>query len=205
MQDAPLDEIYTYLERKIELISILANLSYAVGIDHTYLYVMYADHISCITGPESNEMSNVYFLLGCDYADQGFPIKALACFNQCSIIRKSDSETCYYNMAILFYWLGRSNDSISYFNKALVKREQSYGEQSNDVAEVYENLGAVYLSTFDFHSSDFYYSKAMQIRAGVKGIEKMSKEYERLEEQIENLFRKLCSYIESDPPEVEKP
>lgn len=66
-------------------------------------------------------------------------------------------------------------------------------------------MGAVYLSTFDFHSSDLYYSKAMQIRAGAKGLDKLSKEYERLEEQIENLFKKLCSYIESDPPEIEKP
>ena len=83
---------------------------------------MYADHVSHITGPESNDMSNVYFLLGCDYADQGFPIKALACFNQAAMIRKDDTEACHYNMAILFYWLGKNNDSISYFNKALVKR-----------------------------------------------------------------------------------
>ena len=61
-------------------------------------------------------------MLGCDYAEQGYPIKALACFNQCAKMRNDDVEACYYNMAILFYWLGKPNDSISYFNKALTKR-----------------------------------------------------------------------------------
>jgi hypothetical protein len=41
------------MEKKLELISILANLSYAIGMDYNYLYVIYADHICHMTKPDS--------------------------------------------------------------------------------------------------------------------------------------------------------
>lgn len=73
------------------MISILANLSYAVGLDHNYMYVLYAEHIAHMTRPDSIEMSNVYFFMGCNYAEQGFPNKALACFHQSAKIRVEDA------------------------------------------------------------------------------------------------------------------
>ena len=81
------EERITHYEKKLELISILANLSYAIGISHHYLYAIYATHLEHIKSECSGEVSNMYFLLGCDYAEQGFPIKAIACFNLCSEIR----------------------------------------------------------------------------------------------------------------------
>jgi hypothetical protein len=55
------------------------------------MYVLYAEHIAHMTRPDSIEMSNVYFFMGCNYAEQGFPNKALACFHQSAKIRVEDA------------------------------------------------------------------------------------------------------------------
>ena len=48
MATVPLEEKIVHLEKKLELISILANLSYAVGISHHFLYSLYASHLEHI-------------------------------------------------------------------------------------------------------------------------------------------------------------
>ena len=39
------DQVIIFMEKKLELISILANLSYAVGLNYNYLYIVYAHHV----------------------------------------------------------------------------------------------------------------------------------------------------------------
>lgn len=141
----------------------------------------------------------MYFLLGCDYAEQGFPIKAIACFNLCSRLRKDDAETCFFNIAILYFWMGKHNESIEYLNKSLHKREQIYGESSTEVAEVYMNFGAVYLAKFDYQTADYYYSRAISMIINNKGEDKTNPEYQKVSDAILILFHKLCSYLKSEP------
>ena len=109
-------------------------------------------------------------------------------------------------MGIMFTWIGRTNDAIHYFNKALKMREETYGESSNEVAEIYENMGSICLSLFDFQTCNYYYEKAINIRINIKHDSyKTSPDYLRLEEMVENMFKKLCAYISSEPSEVERP
>jgi hypothetical protein len=65
---------------KLNLISGIANLSYVIGLNATEYYVLYTNYIISCFGEDSFEASNCYFLMGCFFAEEGFFLKAIACF-----------------------------------------------------------------------------------------------------------------------------
>ena len=67
-------------------------------------------------------------------------------------------------MGVLYKKLGKNNRSIDMFNKALQKRCELYGDFTNEVAEVYENIGITYLEEFDFKTAMNNFESAYTIR-----------------------------------------
>ena len=90
------------MQKKLNLISCIGNLCYAIGIDCIYYYVLYTKIVMIFFGPDSYEASNCYFLIGCYYAEEGYFKKAIECFKKSANIRGQFAGDCYYNIGILY-------------------------------------------------------------------------------------------------------
>ena len=67
---------YDYIQRKLNLISCIGNLCYAIGMDCVAYYILYTKIVISFFGADSYEGSNCYFLIGCYYAEEGYFVKA---------------------------------------------------------------------------------------------------------------------------------
>lgn len=96
------EKYYEYLQKKLNLISCIGNLSYAIGIECISFYVLYTKVIMTFFGGDSYEASNCYFLIGCYFAEEGYFRKAIECFKKSANIRGQFAGDCLYNIGILY-------------------------------------------------------------------------------------------------------
>lgn len=96
------EKYYDLLQKKLNLISCIGNLSYAIGVECISYYVLYTKIIMTFFGPDSHEASNCYFLIGCYYAEEGYFKKAIECFKKSANIRGAFAGDCLYNIGILY-------------------------------------------------------------------------------------------------------
>lgn len=80
------------------------------------------------------------------------------------------------------------------FEMALKLRMEPYGEDSEQLAEVQENMGLVYLELNDFITAMIEYEKAFKIRSS----NPYSAEYRNVVDLIHELYDKLSLYINSE-------
>lgn len=76
-KEAIKEKYHQHLQKKLNLISCIANLSFAIGIECISYYVLYTKIILIFFGEDSYEASNCYFLVGCYYAEEGYFKKAI--------------------------------------------------------------------------------------------------------------------------------
>ena len=96
------DQLKEELQMKLNLISGIANLCYAIGMNATDYYVLYTKYIIACFGEESFEASNCYFLIGCYFAEEGWFNKAISCFEKSAKIRGQFAGDCMYNIGVLY-------------------------------------------------------------------------------------------------------
>lgn len=101
-RDSLKEKYYDLLQKKLNLISCIGNLCYAIGINCISYYVLYTKIIITFFGPDSYEASNCYFLIGCYYAEEGYFRKAVECFKKSAKIRGNLAGDCLYNIGILY-------------------------------------------------------------------------------------------------------
>ncbi len=101
-KEAVKEKYYEHMQKKLNLISCIGNLSYAIGMDCISYYVLYTKIIMTFFGADSYEASNCYFLVGCYFAEEGYFRKAIECFKKSANIRGQFAGDCLYNIGILY-------------------------------------------------------------------------------------------------------
>lgn len=104
-------EIYL-ISGKLRLISTLANLMHELIRNSVDMFEILIMHTEKVYGPDSLELSNVYFYTAnyLNFLNQG--TKALACFLKCAKIRKNKGGTAYYNVALLLLKAKRKKKAL---------------------------------------------------------------------------------------------
>lgn len=125
----------------MNLLGTIANLCYVLEINCVKYYVLYVKNILSMFGENSVEGSNSYFMLGCYFAEEGLFKKAIACFNNSILGNGPLIGECYFNIGILESLRKNYNSALNMFENALRYRNEKYGEDSSEIAEVYENMG----------------------------------------------------------------
>lgn len=87
------------------------------------------------------------------------------------------------------------------FETALKLRMEQYGEDSEQLAEVQENMGIVYVELNDFITGMLEYQKAFKIRSS----NPYSPEYRNVVDLIHELYDKLSLFINSEQEGLKKP
>jgi tetratricopeptide (TPR) repeat protein len=168
-KDAAQEKYYDLLQKKLNLVSCIGNLCYAIGISCIQYYVLYTKIIITFFGADSFEASNCYFLIGCYYAEEGYFRKAIKCFEKAALIRNKNNTNlggdCLYNIGILYKLQGELPKALETLEKALKMRESQYGEDSSKVAEINEIMGIIYTELNDFKTAMIEYEKAFQLRS----------------------------------------
>lgn len=188
------------LQKRLNLISCIGNLCYAIGVSCISFYVLYTKIIITFFGPDSYEASNCYFLIGCYYAEEGYFRKAIECFKKSANIRGQLAGDCLYNIGILYKLQGEPSKALEILEKALKLRESQYGEDSSKVAEINEIMGIIYTELNDFKTGMLEYEKAFQLRS----VEPYSPEFHNVLDLIHELYDKLTLFIEAGQPKVKK-
>ena len=78
---------------------------------------------------------------------------------------------------------------------------EQYGEDSDEIAEVSENMGAIYVEVNDFITAMIEYEKAFKIRAS----NPYSPEYRNVIDMIHELYDKLCLFVTEEHEGFKKP
>lgn len=117
-------------QRKMNLLSTIANLCYALEMDCIKYYVLYTKHIEKAFGKQSFESSNCYFLIGCYFAEEGFFKKAIACFMKEAACRGTLAGDCYFNIGVLYGLEKKFSKALEMFRQSYDLRHEQYGEDS---------------------------------------------------------------------------
>jgi tetratricopeptide (TPR) repeat protein len=119
----PTDELKEELQMKLNLVSTIANLCYSIGLNANDYYILYTQYVIACFGEESFEASNCYFLLGCFFAEEGFFMKAVACFEKAAKIRGQFGGDCMYNIGILYKMTNNLPKALQTLSVAMKLRE----------------------------------------------------------------------------------
>lgn len=108
---------------------------------------------------------------------------------------------CYFNIGILYSLKKKFPKALEMFEEAAKKRMEQYGEDSEEIAEVLENMGIIYVEINDFITGMMEYELAFKIRSS----NPYSAEYRNLLDLIQELYDKLCLFIDSEQEGLKKP
>lgn len=98
--------------------------------------------------------------LGAIFLLQNNPAAALKYYLRLSqMVRDFD---VYYNLGVIYMYLGRNDDAIAYFNEALAMRPHDFAAHSN--------IGSVYLRKEDFVNAAKHYEAALELQPENKEI-----------------------------------
>lgn len=107
---------------------------------------------------------------------------------------------CYFNIGVLSCLQKKFSKALEMFLVSYHLRNQQYGEDSEQLAEVNENMGIIYLEMNDFVTAFQQFELAFNIRQG----NPYSDEFNNVMELIDELYEKLCHFIASDQEEIKK-
>ncbi len=119
-----------FLEKKLALVSAVANIYHALQENCIRFYQIYTNHIELVFGSESLELSNVYFCVGNYYREINEVTKAVACFVKAASIRGKKGGDCYVNISLLYRRQGRLFAAIDMMLTAIKLNEEEYGSSS---------------------------------------------------------------------------
>lgn len=97
---------------KLRLISTLANLMHELIRNSVDMFEILISHTEKVYGPDSLELSNIYFYTANYLNFLNQPTKALACFLKCGKLRREKGGTAYYNVALLLLKVNRRKKAL---------------------------------------------------------------------------------------------
>lgn len=183
-----------FLEKKLTLISAVANLYHQLRQNCIQYYQIYTAHVELVFGSDSYEASNAYFCIGNYYREINQVTKAIACFVKAANIRGKKGADCYVNISLLYRRQGRTYAAIDMMLTAIKLNEEEYGSNSREVGEVYEKLGLLYLDVMDFNSAIQHLENALKIYIN----QKESDDYERIRAKIEIIYGKIKATVDQE-------
>jgi tetratricopeptide (TPR) repeat protein len=183
-----------FLEKKLALIAAVTNIYHELKENCIRYYQIYTNHIELVFGPESLELSNVYFCVGNYYKEISEVTKSIACFVKAATIRGKKGGDCYVNIGLLYRRQNRIYAAIDMIQTAIKLNEEEYGSNSREVGEVYEKLGLLYLDIQDFNNAIANLENALKIFIN----QKESDDYERIREKIEIIYNKIKLTVDQE-------
>jgi len=131
-------------------------------------------------GKKHDKVAQVLHLMGVIHCERSEQNVAMECFKISLKIRQNNGMLNDYDaaMADTLCWIGRvyreqgfSEKAKKYFEVARDAREELFGTDSLEFAEVLHNIAVIYDDAEDFEKSLSYYRKSLKIRRAVLGEE----------------------------------
>lgn len=148
------------MEGKFKLLSVLCSLTHQIVRNCISITEILLAHCEKFYGPDSLEVSNIYFELGHYYNFMNQSRKAIACFLVAAKLRKEKAISSLYNVAVIFLRNNKYHHAIKYFTETL-EMLHAQGDKYNIIQIVYMGLGNCYKKVNHFDLTVENFEKAL--------------------------------------------